>query len=1133
MLKTDFKITQKILTDNFSLKELEKGKNYQKKGYVHNITQSDNGLALQSIVQGKSDPFYDVDIQIAIKKIGITIEGECSCYIGYNCKHVTATLYQAIEDQKPSIAHTASNMASPNIERDKSENNFWSHFLTTSTTPDKTNKTTASQKRKQRIIYILDLIDFRGQLELNVKIYLAYILKNDNNGHLTRFSTTSIAHKTLLNKEHALVLFYLDAIKTQSNQSIMFDNDYILTGDMAETTLQHVLKTNCCHWEDKSNPILRLGRPRKTKFTWEATSTGLQHLKSTFRDASIMSLPTAPPFYLNNDKTTIGKITSDLDDATTAKLINDTPPLPPKQAKQFSTALKKNKQLSEHFPLPTVYKQSRPKKHNMIPCLSLYKGTLEIDDSSTFYPSTKTIEAPLACISFQYGSQTIPLDSDTQKDVIEFVEKDTLMRITRDHKQEIQAIKMIQDLDFFAISPPHAKHPHVNQHTFHIGHLEDTQSQLEFMFEHLPKLKANNWQIDISDDFPLECIDAEEDNWYTEIEEQTDYDWFGFELGIMIDKEKINILPLLVELIRQQPEIMTPKSIQTLPDDHKFYLTLPDKRHIVVEAKRVKKILSTLVELFNYDSLKGGQLPISRLQAGQVFDLQQNLSAKWLGGENLKTLGQKLSNFKGIQSHPIPKNFNGTLRDYQKQGFDWLHFLRDFQLGGVLADDMGLGKTVQILSLLLSIKQENSQNNNPITHKPTLIIAPTSLMTNWHNENQQFTPELNMVILQGNHRHALFEQAKTADIVLSTYPLLVRDKEFFQSQEFNYLILDEAQYIKNPKTKAYRVLMRIKSDHNLCMSGTPMENHLGELWSLFNFALPGLLGDDKTFKQLFRNPIEKDNDLSRQKVLAQRVEPFMLRRTKEEVLTELPEKTEIIHTIEIKSAQRDLYESIRLAMDKKVRGAVQSKGLSRSHIIILDALLKLRQTCNDPRLLPLEKAKSIKQSAKLDFLFDMLSNLVPEGRRILLFSSFTSMLELIEQRLTENNYEYVKLTGQTKDRATPINQFQSGNIPIMLLSLKAGGTGLNLTAADTVIHYDPWWNPAAEAQATDRAHRIGQHKPVFVYKLVCQGTVEEKILEMQKNKKRLMEGLFNAQEGRTTKLSSKDLAFLFEPLAAE
>jgi SNF2 family DNA or RNA helicase len=387
-----------------------------------------------------------------------------------------------------------------------------------------------------------------------------------------------------------------------------------------------------------------------------------------------------------------------------------------------------------------------------------------------------------------------------------------------------------------------------------------------------------------------------------------------------------------------------------------------------------------------------------------------------------------------------------------------------------------------------------------------------------------------VLVLHGLERKQHFERIADHDLIVTSYPLLPRDAAVLLEQEFHYLVLDEAQFIKNPKTTYAQVACQLKARHRLCLTGTPMENHLGELWSLFHFLLPGFLGDEIRFNSVFRRPIEKGRSDERRKLLARRVAPFLLRRKKEQVALELPPKTEIVQNVELTGAQRDLYESVRLAMHERVRAEVDTKGLSRAHIIILDALLKLRQICCHPQLLSLPSAKKVKESAKLELLMDLLPEMLDEGRRILLFSQFTSMLAIIQAELDAKKIPYVLLTGQTTDRATPVNRFQNGEVPLFLISLKAGGTGLNLTAADTVIHYDPWWNPAVENQATDRAHRIGQDKKVFVYKLMTVGTVEEKIAAMQARKRELVEGLLDDERRENLKLTPEDLDQLFAPL---
>jgi SNF2 family DNA or RNA helicase len=326
---------------------------------------------------------------------------------------------------------------------------------------------------------------------------------------------------------------------------------------------------------------------------------------------------------------------------------------------------------------------------------------------------------------------------------------------------------------------------------------------------------------------------------------------------------------------------------------------------------------------------------------------------------------------------------------------------------------------------------------------------------------------------------------------------------------FYYLVLDEAQVIKNTQTKTRQIIQQLQAKHRLCLTGTPLENHLGELWSLFHFLAPGFLGTQKQFRQFFQHPIEKKQDEAVRSALVRRLQPFVLRRNKNQVASELPPKTEITRIIELHGFQRDLYESIRMTTERSVREAIANQGLGKSQWVFLEALLKLRQVCCDPRLLNKEDERAKAASAKLDVCLELIDNLIEEGRSVLVFSQFTSMLALIEEALCERGYNYLKLTGKTRNRSEIIQRFQAGEAPVFLISLRAGGVGLNLTRADTVIHYDPWWNPAVEDQATDRTHRIGQKKPVFVYRLIGAGTVEEVMMKMQKQKRVLFDSIFS------------------------
>ena len=444
--------------------------------------------------------------------------------------------------------------------------------------------------------------------------------------------------------------------------------------------------------------------------------------------------------------------------------------------------------------------------------------------------------------------------------------------------------------------------------------------------------------------------------------------------------------------------------------------------------------------------------------------------------------------------------------------------------GGVLADDMGLGKTVQTLALLQARREAGARD-------PALLIVPTSLLHGWGMQAARFTPDLRLVILHGSDRAGLRDAASEADLVVTTYPLLARDRDWLAARDWPLVILDEAQTLKNPASQMARTLREIPAKGRLALTGTPLENSLQDLWTLIDWVNPGLLGDRKRFQTLFRTPIEKHGDTAAQMRLNRRLRPFMLRRNKREVAAELPPRTEILERIDLSRPQQALYETVRSAMDVRVREAVRTRGLAAARITVLDALLKLRQVCCDPALVKTEAARSVTDSAKRARLRELLVELVAEGRRVLVFSQFVEMLRLIEADLSAAGIRHLSLTGRTKKRAEVLDAFARGDAPVFLLSLKAGGVGLTLTEADTVILYDPWWNPAVERQAMDRAHRIGQDKPVFVHRLVAAGTVEEKILDMQARKQALADALFDEAAGASEALLDEaTLQDLFAPL---
>jgi SNF2 family DNA or RNA helicase len=603
--------------------------------------------------------------------------------------------------------------------------------------------------------------------------------------------------------------------------------------------------------------------------------------------------------------------------------------------------------------------------------------------------------------------------------------------------------------------------------------------------------------------------------------------WFDLSLGMEINGQRHNILPWLPDLIAAAAN--SPRDTDTdLPQIPPFiYLNNPHGGFIRLPTDNLKPWLGALLELVGdrQHDFTGDSLKLSRFDALRTT-ASLGEGAVWSGTQQLREMVQRLHGRAELPEMVLPKSVNASLRRYQHEGVNWLQFLREYGLSGILADDMGLGKTLQTL---VHIQLEKDAGR---LTEPALVIAPVSLMGNWRREAERFCPDLRCLVIHGADRHEVSGSTHEHDLVIAPYSLLPRDREGWLQAKWHLVVLDEAQNIKNASTHAAQVAGELQARHRLCLSGTPMENNLGEIWSLFHFLMPGFLGSQKRFTELFRNPIEKRGDPEALQQLRARVTPFMLRRTKALVAGELPPKVETVMRVELSGKQADLYETIRLGMEKTVREALTTRGLAKSQITILDALLKLRQVCCDPHLLKLDAAKKVKTSAKLEQLMQMLPEMLAEGRRILLFSQFTSMLTLIEAELAKRKIAWVKLTGQSQKRDDLISRFTSGEVPLFLISLKAGGVGLNLPQADTVIHYDPWWNPAVETQATDRAHRIGQTQSLWVVKLVAQGTIEERILALQERKAALAESIYSGSVARKQPLfSESDLQELLKPLS--
>ncbi len=476
-----------------------------------------------------------------------------------------------------------------------------------------------------------------------------------------------------------------------------------------------------------------------------------------------------------------------------------------------------------------------------------------------------------------------------------------------------------------------------------------------------------------------------------------------------------------------------------------------------------------------------------------------------------------------IKLQPPPLgDLDAVLRPYQKEGVAWLRFLRTNGFGGILADEMGLGKTLQVLALLRSLKGERA--------RPALVVCPTSLVFNWEAEAKKFTPELRVLALHGSDRAALFPRIPEHDLIVTSYALLRRDAEHYRGLEFDTVVLDEAQHIKNRQTQNAQAVKAIRAAHKLVLTGTPMENSVLDLWSIFDFLMPGYLGAAQDFRERYEIPITRDKTAAVQTRLARRLRPFVLRRAKREVAADLPEKIEQISYCDLGEEQRRYYHQILETGRREINNAVNTNGLAKSRMLVLTTLLRLRQICCDVRLLKTgATGQPASPSGKVELFHELIEETLDGGHRALVFSQFTTMLGLLREELAAQNIQCCYLDGSTKDRAAVVEKFQNDpTVPVFLISLKAGGTGLNLTGADTVIHFDPWWNPAVEAQATDRAHRIGQRNVVTSYKLIARGTVEEKILNLQARKRALTQAVLGGEEQFASALNWEEIRELID-----
>jgi len=1082
------------MADVFLPSVLLNGKDYQQKGYVLNIRLSD-GL-LKARVKGRQGHIYDVHINL---KDWPALPARCTCAYSVNCKHAAASLFTL--QIKENL-----NIAAPGSDSKEHSLTDWLQTLREKRIIE------ATPPKTQIVVYLIEPHLQSFEHKVTIRLAMAKRLKRGGLGKKTIFNSLTTTRKQFFSPDDEEII---STLFFKCNVSNWFDRLSIRNSDL----LQKILLTGRAYLfkDDEIEPLhFNTEDEEKAKLSWQLEVNGTQRVVLEKKGQVLAPVILDKLWYYDEDDRELGLLNLSYS-VEQLKTLFAAPPVSLEQASLVALSME---HVSPDLPRPQTYEKQQIRKIQPRPVIRFDAIELEgtVDE---FYEDNQTSFLFSRTIGFDYQGIEVGL-TDANTCLVQ-QENDVLIKFERDFAFEKAMFEKCQLLLPVRGATLQEK-LNTQQNLRQLGILTDfpdEQSLVRLHEQIIPKLEEDGWKVEFKHYTYDELLSVDDLEWFSEIKEEGN-DFFAYQLGILVEGKQVSIVPLVADLINR----LDRNTLEEIPDSSLVTLTLPEGKRLQLDMGRIKPLIRFLLQYGSRFAHDGQPLQISRYQLLLLQETEQALAAtamRWWGGDLLRGQLQKLVSMNDFAHVEIPKGLHATLRDYQHQGLNWLQFLRQSRFGGILADDMGLGKTVQTLAHLQLEKEEGRLN------RACLIVAPTSLVVNWQEEAKRFTPELKVLVFHGVERHD--GEFDNYDIVVSTYGLIQRDKSRFVDYNFYYLILDEAQSIKNARAKTTQIIQQIKADHRLCLSGTPLENNLGELWSLFHFLMPGLLGDTKDFRKFFKNPIEKNGDIDRRTLLAKRVKPFMLRRNKNEVANELPEKTEMMRFIELSGPQRDLYEAIRMSMEKKVREAISRQGMGKSHIVLLDALLKLRQVCCDPKLLAIPEAEIAHgTSAKLDALMDLLDNLVAEGRRVLVFSQFTSMLKLIEEQVVQRKYAYVKLTGQTQNRQQLVNTFQLGEIPIFLISLKAGGTGLNLTRADTVIHYDPWWNPAAEDQATDRSHRIGQQNPVFVYKLITTGTVEEAILAMQDKKRQLFEGILSEQSSGKISITNSDIDQFFMPL---
>jgi hypothetical protein len=947
--------------------------------------------------QTKLSLFFQYDRNTRSQKVFLATD--CSCFVGYGCKHAVAvleTLNQIISGPPRRIG------VQPHGPVDD-----WLRRIKEASAAVAVNTPAQPEKPYAKFLaYCIEAAQYVRPGSPERRHFATRIGSRRKNG-VSIESTTATADPSRPAKYMAEEDFLICSRFHQRNRKYHhWGSPVPLSGPDWDAILDPALAAGRLFLERPSEILRRAknydaleeGPPIEVEPSWDLLPDGGSRPALRLPSLDMEVLFTEPLRYLDTENHRIGRLQSHLP-ASVLRAWAEGPVIPPEHIPALNQELAT---FSQENPLPLPEEKPARVLTGLAPTPLLHITNVFVGVFQKRHIG--------ALLKFHYpGCEPFFPLGDTEPAKSTWFEGETRVVLERDRDLENALAASLRNhglTPLHEILPPHELNDK-NRHSVVLEHPTIRVSDwLEFIDSpQCRALEEAGWIVDADPKLGLAIHDVTD--FFPAIETDADHgiDWFRFDVTGEFDGKRVSLIPQIARAIAEDWHLRYPDP-ENLPETVLLPCDKPADGHIRFPAKRFLEMVGQVRHLFHGSSGGDGPIRLDRLSAAGVADALAIDASETTRA--LSELGRNLRDIHELPPAEVPATIRAELRHYQTDGFRWLQFLARHGLHGILADDMGLGKTLQTLAHLAA-ETERAPG------RPSLVVAPTSVVPNWAAEAEKFAPHLKVLVLHGGDRADNFDQIPASDIVLTTYPLLVRDFDILETHHWHVVVLDEAQYIKNPKSISAHCACKLKAAHRLCLSGTPMENHLGELWSLMRFLMPGFLSDEKTFNTFIRKPIERDHSEDAQIALNRRVSPLILRRTKDQVATELPEKTTLIHGIDLTAKQTDLYESVRAAMDTRVRDAIADKGLAKSHIIVLDALLKLRQICCHPQLLKSEAAQRVLESAKLEYLTqELLPTLLEEGRRILVFSQFTSMLALIEEHLVMEQIPFLKLTGKPR-----------------------------------------------------------------------------------------------------------------------